>query len=345
MSLRFFTNFFTVFFLALVTAGPLQAQESLSVQEADNEQPTQNLIEVDVEAFQSEALKNFLKEYRLILQQAKLGVSDTLKKHREDYKRLKQEHLESLQLARQEQFPKVVLKRKVPKINQPPQQAPEASITVEPAPPPIPQDLINKRILDASRAPKPKEKRLSLFERQRLVHAENEKRHKTLRFQQSDLGRLKSEIEKGPLKESQAKLTQFSGKINRLLTQIHNERGKNRKAYLDLGNSYLESQRYLNSLPHEDRVKLTQYAPHSGTSLGSYELAVWTFKMALTRNPKDGDTNFLLGKIHAEMGNRKRALERARNAEHLFTKYRKPEKANQSRSFIQSLEQSLQTNF
>lgn len=148
---------------------------------------------------------------------------------------------------------------------------------------------------------------------------------------------LEDEIQQAPLKGYQAKLVQFSAKIKELLRQLRNSQREEWAIFLDLGKAYLGSQRFLNSLNSEHRLKLTIYASRSKTALGSYELALWTFKMVLFQNPNDGDTNFLMGKIFSEMGYRQEALERAKNAEHLFTKNQDQEKAAQTRSFIESL--------
>ena len=148
-------------------------------------------------------------------------------------------------------------------------------------------------------------------------------------------------MESDPLKSYQLKLTQFSDKTRNLLEQLQGEEGVQRTVFLDLGNTYLESHRYLNSLNAQDQWKLSRYASHSGTILGSYESALWVFKMALARKPNDGETNFLLGKILSEMGERDLALRRARNAERLFVKNSQPDRAVQTRSFIEFLQNSL----
>ena len=119
--------------------------------------------------------------------------------------------------------------------------------------------------------------------------------------------------------------------------QLQREGGIQRTVFLDLGNTHLESQRYLNSLSPNERLKLTRYASYSGTTLGSYESALWVLKMALVRNPNDAETNLLLGKILSEMGERDLALRRTRNAEKLFVIYRQPDRAVQTRSFIEVL--------
>jgi len=337
MTLRFSKEFlFLLLFTLMAVGASAQAQES----EKNNREQPENIIEVEVETFQSEALEIFLKEYRQTLKQSKLDISDVLKKSRNDSANIKQENSRTLKFTRQKKLPKVILKRIAPGKNKASQSVPKGTPPTNLEPPLIPEDFLFKRNFDEPRAPKQKDQLLSLEERQRLAEIETKRRKKNLQTQQSEMGRLGAEIQQAPLKGHQAKLVQFSGRIKELLQQLRSERGEGRAAFLDLGNTYLESQRYLNSLDSEDRLKLTSYAPHSGIALGSYELALWTFKMALTQDPNDGDTNFLLGKVFSEMGNRNEALERARNAEHLFTKNREQEKATQTRSFIDSLTRS-----
>ena len=190
------------------------------------------------------------------------------------------------------------------------------------------------------RKPRSNEILLNLNERKRRADIETEHREKILRAQNTELGRLKAEMETDPLKSHQAKLTQFSDKIRNLLEQLQGEEGVQRAVFLDLGNTYLESYRYLNSLNAEDQWKLSRYASPSGTILGSRESALWVFKMALARKPNDGETNFLLGKILSEMGERDLALRRARNAERLFVINSQPARAVQTRSFIEFLKNS-----
>jgi len=187
------------------------------------------------------------------------------------------------------------------------------------------------------RKPRSKEKLLNINERKRRADIKNAGYEKFLRAKKSELGQLKAKIKREPLKSYQAQLTGFSEKIKNLLAQLQKQEGVSRTVFLNLGNTYLESHRYLNSLSAKDRGKLTEYAVHSGTTLGSNESALWVFKMALVRNPNDGETNFLLGKILSAMGERDLALRRARNAEVLFVKNSQPDQAAQTQSFIESL--------
>ncbi len=305
----------------------------------------ENIIEVEVETFQSEALENFLQEYRLIWQQSKLGTSNVLKKTRKDFTNIKQENFQALKSISKNKLPKVVLKRIHPATDQTTQSAPKTTPPTGLGPDFIFHGFLSKQNLNQRPQPKQKEEPLSLKERQRLAAIKKLRQREARHFRKSEIGQLKKEIEEGSLKEHQTKLAQFSARIKKLLKQMKSERRDNRKIFLDLGNAYLESQQYLNSLEHAERVKLTRYAPHSGITLGSYELALWTYKVALTKNPNDGDTNFLMGKVFSEMGNSDRALERVRNAENLFIKNRELERAAETRSFIDSLLTSAPKNY
>ena len=322
--------------LLLLVGASAEAQESASQSKRIIAAPD-NLIEVEVETFQSEALENFLQDYRQVLKQSKFDISDVLEKSRKDFIDIKQENSQTLISTRQNKLPKVVLKRIHPATDQTTQSAPKATPPTSPGPDFIFHGFLSKQNLNKRpQAPK-KDKHLSLTERQRLADIKKLRHKETLHFRLSELGRLQTEIEQGPLKGHQAKLAEFSNRIKKLLEEIRNRRGDEHTLFLELGNAYLESQRFLDSLDSQDRLKLTHYASHSRVTLGSYEQALWTFKMALTRNPNDGDTNFIMGKIFSEIGNTSEALERAKNAEYLFAKNRELERAAETRSFIDSL--------
>lgn len=349
MTLQFYKmilqNFTLLLLFTLVTVmAPAEAQESVSENNRVIAAPD-NLIEVEVETFQSEALGNFLQDYRQVLKQSKFNLSDTVKKSRMDFTNIKQENFQTLKSISKEKLPKVVLKRIHPAINLKIQSSPKATSPTSPGPDFIFHGFLSKQNLNQRPQLKQKDKHLSLKERQRIAEIKKLRLRETLHFQQSEIGILKTEIEQGSLKDHQEKLIQFSRRIKKIQKQLGREQRDNRKIFLDLGSAYLESQRYLNSLDYEEQIKLARYAPHSGITLGSYELALWTYKIALTKNPNDGDTNFLMGKVFSEMGNPGRALERARNAEYLFTKNRELERAAETRSFIDTLVTASPKNY
>lgn len=344
MTFRLFQSFTFLLLALLITEASVQAQESVPPNEEFNALPD-NLIEVEVETFQSAALEKFLQEYRLIWQQSKFDSSNVLKKHRDDFSNLKKENFQALKSISKNRLPKVVLKRIPPPKNRTPQSVPKPTPPPSPGPDFIFHGVLSKQNLNKRPQVQIIDKHLSLTERQRLAEIKKLRRNESLHFRQSEPGRLQTEIEQGPLKRHQAKLAEFSSRIKKLLKEIRNRRGDEQTVFLELGNAYLESQRFLDSLNSRDRLKLTTYASHSRITLGSYEQALWTFKMALARNPNDGDTNFLMGKIFSEIGNNNEALERAKNAEYLFAKNHKLERAAETRSFIDSLVNTPSKNY
>lgn len=320
--------------VAVFAVGPVvQAQESVSGNENRDRANTENVIEVKVDSLQAEEVRKFLQEHRSVVRQSKADLSGVVKKFRKDFKNIKLEQTRTLEEIRKYKPPTVVIRKTAPI---------KKKISRQPEPSTEPEKVFPERNFFEPRKSRSKEKLLNLNERQRRADIENVRREQMTRAQNSELGRLKREVEKEPLKSYQGKLTEFSDKIKKLMERLKGEEGVPRTVFLDLGNSYLESQRYLNSLPTEGRWKLTRYAPHSGTILGSHESALWVLKMALVRNPNDAETNLLLGKILSETGERDLALRRARKAEFLYVKNNQPDKANQTRSFIESLQSAAQ---
>lgn len=185
--------------------------------------------------------------------------------------------------------------------------------------------------------PRSTETLLNINERKRRAEIKMTAHEKFLHAKTSAWGQLQMEIKQEPLKSHQEKLTRFSAKIKKLHRQLQNEKGVARTVFLELGNTYLESHKYLNSLSAEDQGKLTEHAVHSGTILGSHESALWVFRLSLFRYPNDGETHFLLGKVLSAMGKRNLALRRARNAKVLFNKHIQPDQAVKAQSFIEAL--------
>jgi len=295
-------------------------------------QAQESTIEVKLGSPQTEAMRKVLVEQRLLLRKSKSDLSAVVKEFREDFKNIKLEQTTTLKV-KQEYKPPVFIERKTFPNKKPFPRRRVSSSDPE-------NNFIKQKIVEP-RKPRDKEILLNLNERQHRADIETARREKIIRAQNTGLGRLKAEMESDPLKSYQLKLTQFSDKTKNLLEQLQGEEGVQRTVFLDLGNTYLASHRYLNSLNVEDRWKLARYAGPSGTILGTYESALWFFKMALARKPNDGETNLLLSQILSEMGERDLALRRARNAEQLFLKNRQPDKAVQTRSLIESLQNSL----
>jgi len=289
MILRFAKRFFPVLAVAVFFTGSVvQAQK--------------NVVGVKVDSLQTESMRKFLKEHRQSLRQSKTDLARVVKEFREDFKVIKREQTRSLKVTRKYKPPVLLTRKASPKKKKTPRRSQSVTDSENSFP--------EQRIFE-SRKPAGQEKLLSLNERQRRADVETARREKILLAQNTDLGRLKAEMESDPLKSYQLKLTQFSEKIKSLFKELEGEGRVPRTVFLELGNTYLESQRYLTSLNAKDRWKLSRYASQSRTILGSYESVLWVFKMALTRKPNDAEMNFLLGKILSEMGERGLALRRA----------------------------------
>ena len=316
MTLRIVKILFPVLLVALFVFGPVvHAQE--------------DVIEVEVGSIQTETMRKFLREHRLELRKSNLDLSAIVKEVREDFINLKQEQKRTLQVSKKFKTPVLIKRRNFPSKKELLRQS-------EPA---LESFFPDKKNFE-SQKPRSQEKLLNLQERQRRADIKIANREKFRRAQNTELGKLKAEIQREPLKSYQAELTQFSEKIRNLLEQLQEEEGVQRTVFLDLGNTYFESHQFLNSLSAKDRWKLTKFAEHSGIILGSHESALWVYKMALVRNPNDGETNFRAGKILSEMGEHDLALRRVRNAEVLFEKNSQPDRAVKALGFIEALKSS-----
>ncbi len=290
----------------------------------DAKQQEYILLESDAHEL-TESMQLFLKEYKLNLKESNIDLSNVLKDLREQYKAVKQENQRTVNTARKNRPPRLVkLKR-----NRGQKEIVSSSID--------PEDFILELQIPVRNPSRIKEKSLSLKERQQRAAAENKRLEQLLLEERSEKGQLKLQIEKDPLKSHHTRLIQFSDKIKDLLNKLKTERVDPRSIFLELGKVYLESQRYLHTLNARDRGKLIRYAAYSNVTLGSYETALWAFKMALDLNPNDGRTNVLIAEINSEMGQKKRALERARNAERWFAKNQQTEKAQEAQNYAQSL--------
>jgi hypothetical protein len=289
----------------------------------------ENVIEVEVGSLQTETMRKFLQEHRLELRKSNLDLSAIVEEVRDDFRNLKQEQKRTLQVSKKFKTP-VLIKRKTFPGKKELLRQPESVL----------ENFFPDKKNFESEKPGSQEKRLNLKERQRRADIEIANRAKFRRAQNTELGKLKAEIKREPLKSYQAQLTLFSEKIRNLLEQLQEEEGVQRTVFLDLGNTYFESHQFLDSLSAKDRWKLTKYADHSGIILGSHESALWVYKMALVRNPNDGETNFRAGKILSEMGEQDLALRRVRNAEVLFEQNSQPDRAVEALDFIEALKSS-----
>lgn len=292
----------------------------------------ENIIEVDVDFIQTESMREFLRDFRRDLQKPGSGPPGVVKEVRQNLKTIKLEHSKSVGVIKK--FKRPVLVRK--KTFQSSKEIVEQSESDQDLEIFFPQEKIFQ-----PQKPRSKEKPLNLRERQHRADSKNSRQGKILRVQKTSLGQLIKEMKTEPLKSHQAELARLSEKIKSLTGQLKEGEDVPREVFLDLGNTYLESHQYLNTLNPEIRWKLTSYAGHSGIILGTHESALWFLKMALVRDPNDGETNFLIGKILSAMGEQDLALRRARNAEVLFVKNNQPDRAVQTLSFIESIKNSF----
>jgi hypothetical protein len=307
---------------ALIVVGPVShAQE--------------NIIEVNVDFIQTESMREFLRDFRRDLQKPGSGRPGVVKEVRQNLKTIKQEHSKSVGVTKNFKKPVLVRKKNFRSSKEIVEQL-ESDQDLEIF---FPENKIFQPQKTRS-----EEKPLNLRERQHRADSKNSSQGKILRTQNTSLGQLIMEMKTEPLKSHQAELTRFSEKITSLTGQLKEGGDVPRAVFIDLGNTYLESHQYLNALNPEIRLKLASYAGHSGITLGTHESALWFLKMALVRDPNDGETNFLLGKILSAMGEHDLALRRARNAEVLFVKNHQPDRAVQTLSFIESIKNSFPEN-
>ncbi len=275
---------------------------------------------------ENQALKEFLKIYRKDIERSRIDISHVVKRIREEFKILKQDHAASIRSLRGNLPPLVNTKGKSNT------QKPERISSVR---------ITSYDFLRGIETPQSQVPSLSTVPRQEVSIAERERKlaKATERKTPSHGGPmpLEDEISQEPLKTHQAALEKLSSQLKSLTQKLKRDPGNMRRHLLELGNAYLESQRYLNQLQPDDRIKLIRHAARSQTRLGSYEMALWALKSALALKPDDGNTNLLISEIHQERGDAALALERARNAHHIFQKNRAFEKADQAKSRIESL--------
>jgi len=295
----------------------------------------ENIIEVDVDFIQTESMREFLRDFRRDLKKSGSGLPGVVEEVRQNLKTIKLEHSKSVGVTKNFKKPVLVRKKTFRSSKEIVEQS-ESDQNLEIF---FPQEKIFQ-----PQKPRSKEKPLNLNERQYRADGKSSSQKKILHAQNTDLGRLKAEMQTEPLKSHQAELARFSEKIKSLLGQLRGGGDVPRTVFLDLGNTYLESHQYLNALNPEIRWKLTSHASHLGITLGTSESALWFLKMALVRDPNDGETNFLIGKILSAMGKSDLALRRARNAEVLFVKNHQPDRAVQTLNFIESIKNASQKN-
>ncbi len=280
---------------------------------------------------ENQALQKFLRIYRKDIERSRIDISQVVKQIREEFKALKREHKDTIRNAKND--PPALIntkgrrsKRKFERIS-----------SVRIASYDYPRDTdppVSRLLASDGRAENI---------RQASIEERENKRSPTFEPQTPAATPLAGQMLQEPLKSHQATLKKLSDRLNSLTVKIQRDPGNARRHLLDLGNTHLESQRFLNNLNRQDRLALIRHADLSSTRVGSYEMALWALKSALVMNPNDGSTNLLISEIHQEMGNPSLALERARNAHHIFQKNRSRKKAGEAQSRIESLTFKAQT--
>jgi len=111
---------------------------------------------------------------------------------------------------------------------------------------------------------------------------------------------LSTEIQKA----NYEKLVQFSNHIQGLKKDLERSRGDSSKnpkeVYQNLAQAYLEAQQHLESLKPRDQAELI-YVKGPSVALGSNEIALWAFKMALTQDPADPDLNLKVAGLYEKL--------------------------------------------
>ena len=146
------------------------------------------------------------------------------------------------------------------------------------------------------------------------------------------------ETAKAKLEEQKQKIIDFGNQIKILRKKVKAKSGSASKEFIELGNKYLETQRFIDSLDDLEKLALLKFSNQNNLHLGSYEQAVWAFKIALSFNRNQGETHLTIGKIYDEISDGKNAIMYARLANLVFIKKNNQAKMKEAQSFIESLE-------
>ena len=146
------------------------------------------------------------------------------------------------------------------------------------------------------------------------------------------------ETTKAKLEEQKQKIIDFGNQIKILRKKVKAKSGSASKEFIELGNKYLETQRFIDSLDDLEKLALLKFSNQNNIHLGSYEQAVWAFKIALSFNRNQGETHLTIGKIYDEISDGENAIMYARLADLVFIKKNNQAKIQETQSFIESLE-------
>ena len=146
------------------------------------------------------------------------------------------------------------------------------------------------------------------------------------------------ETAKAKLEEQKQKIIDFGNQIKILKKKVEAKSGRASKEFIELGNKYLETQRFIDSLDDLEKLALLKFSNQNNLHLGSYEQAAWAFKLALSFNRNQGETHLTIGKFYDEISDGKNAIMYARLANLVFIKKNNEAKIKGVQSFIESLE-------
>ena len=113
-------------------------------------------------------------------------------------------------------------------------------------------------------------------------------------------------------------LVKLSRSIKRLKKRLGENSWNQVETLKELGSVYRESSKYLNSLTHKSQLDILQFAYLSNTILGSREMSLLTYQIALKTKPWNGKSNLAVSELYDEAGRGIEAKVYATRAEHSF---------------------------
>lgn len=161
---------------------------------------------------------------------------------------------------------------------------------------------------------------LSIKERMKRAQQEEALLNQALRELGSKEGRLRLRVQREPLKSRQKNLEEISVRIEGLKKELGDTTKGPGLLWRSLGEAYLESQHYLETLDAGERLILIRHAEISNTTLGSYELAAWALKQAVAHRPDDRELHLKLSETYEKLRDEATALMHAKYAERLTDK-------------------------
>ncbi len=117
-------------------------------------------------------------------------------------------------------------------------------------------------------------------------------------------------------------LGRYSEKIQAVKARLRSRPADPRPLWLDLGEAYLGSGRYLKSMPAETSRRVLKSDLVSGLVLGGFQAALFAFKTALWLNPEDPDTTITISRIYDTLEDGQNAVNYLERARALYEKNR-----------------------